>query len=80
MYGIVIGIGIGWAAMVLGQSLVLWSRLHFVCSHTWKIMLVLCLIVLNGICVHALRITVSLLVSILSRHSAEAEFSKGGKR
>ena len=80
MYGIVVGIGIGWAAMVLGQSLVLWSRLHFVCSHTWKIMLGLCLIVINGICVHALRIAVSLLVSILSRYKAKAEFFKGSKR
>jgi hypothetical protein len=79
MYGIVIGIGIGWAAMVLGQSLVLWSRLHFLCSHTWKMMLGLCLIIINGICVHSLRIAVSLLVSIFFSHRAQAEILEGSK-
>jgi hypothetical protein len=80
MYGVVVGIGIGWTAMVLGQSLVLWSRLHLVCLHTWKILLGLCLIVINGICVHALRIAVSLLVSILFQHKAYAELSQGSEQ
>jgi hypothetical protein len=79
MYGVVVGIGIGWTAMVLGQSLVLWSRLHIVCLHTWKIMLGLCLIVINGICVHALRIAVSLLVSILPQHKSHAKLLKGSE-
>jgi hypothetical protein len=63
MHGIVVGTGIGWSGMVMGQSLLLWSRLRLVCPSTWKLQLGLYLIVINGICIQTLHIAISLLVS-----------------
>lgn len=64
MYGVIAGLGIGWSAMILGQSLVLWSKLNVVSSSTWKLRLGLYLIIINSLCMHTLQIAISLLVSI----------------
>ncbi|KAF2678316.1 hypothetical protein K458DRAFT_395129 [Lentithecium fluviatile CBS 122367] len=45
-------IDVGWSAMVTGQSLVLWSRLHLVCRSRWKLRAILCMIIVNGVCLH----------------------------
>ncbi|KAK7184370.1 hypothetical protein DPSP01_006395 [Paraphaeosphaeria sporulosa] len=42
-------IGVGWACMVIGQSVVLYSRLHLVVQDKTKIRWVLCMIVFNGV-------------------------------
>jgi hypothetical protein len=62
-YGIIACIGIGWSMMVTGQSLVLWSRLHLVCRSVWKLRLILCMIIINGVCMHGPQFVFSLLVS-----------------
>lgn len=50
-YAYVTMIAIGWMAMVLGQSLVLWSRLHLVLRHQFVLRVVLWIIIINSICV-----------------------------
>ena len=62
-YGVIASIGLGWSAMVTGQSLVLWSRLHLVCRSVWKLRLILCMIIVNGLCMHGPQFVFSLLVS-----------------
>jgi hypothetical protein len=62
-YGVIASIGFGWSAMVTGQSLVLWSRLHLVCRGVWKLRLILCTIIVNGLCMHGPQLVFSLLVS-----------------
>ncbi|KAG9186255.1 hypothetical protein G6011_02811 [Alternaria panax] len=60
-YGVIASIGLGWSAMVTDQSLVLWSRLHLVCRSVWKLRLILCMIVFNGLSMHGPQFTLSLL-------------------
>ncbi|KAF2036503.1 hypothetical protein EK21DRAFT_45352, partial [Setomelanomma holmii] len=60
-HGIIACIGIGWSMMVTGQSLVLWSRLHLVLRSTWKLRLILCMIIFNGFCMHGPQFVFSLL-------------------
>ncbi|KAF1977345.1 hypothetical protein BU23DRAFT_659578, partial [Bimuria novae-zelandiae CBS 107.79] len=43
---------VGWSAMVTGQSVVLWSRLHLVSRSPWKLNAILCMIIINGVCLH----------------------------
>jgi hypothetical protein len=66
-HGVIASIGVGWSAMVTGQSLVLWSRLHLVCRSTWKLRAILCMIVVNGVCMHGPQFIFSILVSSNSR-------------
>lgn len=61
-HGIIACIGIGWSAMVTGQSLVLWSRLHLVCRSTWKLRIILGMIIINGVSMHGPQFVFSLLV------------------
>lgn len=63
-HGVIASIGIGWSAMVTGQSLVLWSRLHLVCRSTWKLRAILGMIIFNGLCMHGPQFVFSLLVSL----------------
>ena len=62
-HGVIASIGFGWSAMVTGQSLVLWSRLHLVCRSVWKLRLLLGMIIVNGLCMHGPQLVFSLLVS-----------------
>lgn len=48
--------------MVTGQSLVLWSRLHLVCRSTWKLRIILGMIIVNGVCMHGPQFVFSLVV------------------
>ena len=43
-------VAVGWVAMILGQSLVLWSRLHLVLRDDFKLRLILWLIIINSVC------------------------------
>lgn len=61
-HGVIACIGIGWAMMVTGQSLVLWSRLHLVCRSPWKLKAVLCMIIVNACAMHGTQFVFSLLV------------------
>ncbi|KAH7274868.1 hypothetical protein B0J15DRAFT_473757 [Fusarium solani] len=45
-------IAIGWVAMVTGQSLVLWSRLHLVLRNRFRLKLVLYMIIVDAIVCH----------------------------
>jgi uncharacterized protein YhhL (DUF1145 family) len=45
-------IGFGWVAMVSGQSLVLWSRLHLVLRNRFRLRCVLYMIIVNGVLMH----------------------------
>lgn len=45
-------IAMGWVAMVTGQSLVLWSRLHLVLRNRLRLKLVLYMIIVDGIVCH----------------------------
>ena len=62
-HGVIASIGIGWSAMVTGQSLVLWSRLHLVCRSTWKLRAILAMIVVNSVCMHSPQFIFSILMS-----------------
>ena len=62
-HGIVACIGIGWSAMVTGQSLVLWSRLHLLYRNAFNLRLILLMIIFNGITMHGVQFVFSLLVS-----------------
>jgi hypothetical protein len=57
-------IDVGWSAMVTGQSLVLWSRLHLVCRSRWKLRAILYMIIFNCVCLHIPQTAFSLSVSI----------------
>jgi hypothetical protein len=61
-------IDVGWSAMVTGQSLVLWSRLHLVCRSRWKLRAILYMIIFNGVCLHIPQAAFSLSVNITARH------------
>jgi uncharacterized protein YhhL (DUF1145 family) len=45
-------ISFGWVAMVSGQSLVLWSRLHLVLRNRFRLKAVLYMICINGVLMH----------------------------
>ncbi|RSL86312.1 hypothetical protein CEP52_015853 [Fusarium oligoseptatum] len=45
-------IAVGWVAMVTGQSLVLWSRLHLVLRNRFRLKLVLYMIIVDAIVCH----------------------------
>ncbi|RGP76992.1 hypothetical protein FLONG3_4930 [Fusarium longipes] len=45
-------ISFGWVAMVSGQSLVLWSRLHLVLRNRFRLRCVLYMIIVNGVLMH----------------------------
>ncbi|KPM34110.1 hypothetical protein AK830_g12460 [Neonectria ditissima] len=45
-------ISVGWVAMVTGQSLVLWSRLHLVLRNRTRLKAVLCIIVVDAVVCH----------------------------
>ncbi|CCT63720.1 uncharacterized protein FFB20_14269 [Fusarium fujikuroi] len=45
-------ISVGWVAMVSGQSLVLWSRLHLVLRNRFRLKAVLYMIIVNGVLMH----------------------------
>ncbi|CAK46510.1 uncharacterized protein An14g02620 [Aspergillus niger] len=45
-------VGVGWAGMVTGQSLVLWSRLHLVLHHKKILRGLLYLIIFDGVLLH----------------------------
>ncbi|VUC24754.1 unnamed protein product [Clonostachys rosea] len=45
-------IAVGWVAMVTGQSLVLWSRLHLIVRANFKLKLVLGMIIVDAITMH----------------------------
>lgn len=45
-------ISFGWVAMVSGQSLVLWSRLHLVLRNRFRLRFVLYMIIVNGVLMH----------------------------
>ncbi|KAF2853832.1 hypothetical protein T440DRAFT_290785 [Plenodomus tracheiphilus IPT5] len=60
-HGIIACVGIGWSAMVTGQSLVLWSRLHLVCRNEWHLRIILYMIVINGVSMHGPQFVFSLL-------------------
>jgi hypothetical protein len=62
-HGVIACIGIGWSAMVTGQSLVLWSLLHLVCRSVWNLRLMLCMIIFDGLTMHGPQFIFSLLVS-----------------
>ncbi|KAF2463780.1 uncharacterized protein BDR25DRAFT_244746 [Lindgomyces ingoldianus] len=61
-YGVIASINIGWAAMVTGQSLVLWSRLHLVCRSQVKLRLILYMIIGNAVCLHIPQTAFSLAI------------------
>jgi hypothetical protein len=45
-------IAVGWVAMITGQSMVLWSRLHLILRDRFKLRLVLHMIITNAIIMH----------------------------
>jgi hypothetical protein len=45
-------IGAGWVAMVTGQSLVLWSRLHLIVRSNFRLKMVLGMIIVDAIILH----------------------------
>lgn len=49
-YAYITMVAVGWMAMVLGQSLVLWSRLHLVLRDEFKLKMILWFIIVNSIC------------------------------
>ncbi|KAF2790720.1 hypothetical protein K505DRAFT_364466 [Melanomma pulvis-pyrius CBS 109.77] len=60
-HAVIACIGIGWSAMVTGQSLVLWSRLHLVCRSQWKLNAILYMIIIDGVGLHGPQFVFSLL-------------------
>ncbi len=63
-YANIFCIGVGWSMMVTGQSLVLWSRLHLILRSQWKLRVILCMIIINAICMHGPQLVFSMLVSL----------------
>jgi hypothetical protein len=61
-HAVIACIGIGWSAMVTGQSLVLWSRLHLVCRSQWKLNAILYMIIIDAVCMHGPQFVFSILV------------------
>jgi len=55
-------VDVGWTCMVTGQSLVLYSRLHLLVSDTWKLKLILAMIIVDGIIFHSIMFGLSLKV------------------
>ncbi|KAJ4295317.1 hypothetical protein N0V90_007328 [Kalmusia sp. IMI 367209] len=53
-------INLGWSAMVTGQSLVLWSRLHLVSRSHWKLKAILYMIIFDAVFLHIPQIGFSL--------------------
>ncbi|KFA47792.1 hypothetical protein S40293_09047 [Stachybotrys chartarum IBT 40293] len=51
-YAYITLIAVGWVAMVTGQSMVLWSRLHLILWNSARIKLILRMIIFNAICMH----------------------------
>ncbi|KAF7549188.1 hypothetical protein G7046_g8428 [Stylonectria norvegica] len=49
-------ISVGWVAMVTGQSLVLWSRLHLVLRNRSKLRAILCMIIIDAVVCHGATI------------------------
>jgi hypothetical protein len=70
-HAVIACIGIGWSAMVTGQSLVLWSRLHLVCRSQWKLNAILYMIIIDALWLHVPQFVFSLLVSICPVHRCE---------
>jgi hypothetical protein len=56
-------VDVGWACMVTGQSLVLYSRLHLLVRDTWILKLILGMIIIDGIAFHSTMFGLSLKVS-----------------
>lgn len=50
-------VAVGWVAMIMGQSFVLWSRLHLVLRDRFKLRLVLWVIIINSICMFVPTLT-----------------------
>lgn len=61
-YGLNAAINTGWTCMVTGQSMVLWSRLHLVCSRRIVLRAVLAMIVIDGALCHSTQWISSFLV------------------
>ncbi|RAK96057.1 uncharacterized protein BO80DRAFT_429424 [Aspergillus ibericus CBS 121593] len=58
-------VDIGWAGMVTGQSLVLWSRLHLVLRHKRLLRALLYLIIIDGLLLHTSSTALELAVNAL---------------
>jgi hypothetical protein len=66
IYGILTGIDVGWAMMVVGQSMVLWSRLHLVCYNRFILNSILYMIIATGVVCVVVEVVLTMMVSILT--------------
>ena len=75
VYGAVTVSIIGWVAMVTGQSIVLWSRLHLVVEQRKILRAILCMIIVNAIILNTPTIVLTYGINTTMTHDANARWT-----